>query len=241
MFTMRNFSLYLKYLLSRSSIIISNKSYCSIAHSVKLHNVRIFVAPGAHLEIGENVKINNSIVCVEKGSCVISENSIIGNSQNQQTRIIINDGSLFLGDHSKLSLYRIWIRFGGQCTIGCYTNINENSELRCDERISIGRYTGISYNVRIWDTNTHTLLNKQERRERRKKYFPYFGYETSKPKTAPVVIGNDCWIGEKASILKGSKLGNEVIVGYNCLLTGQEIPDKSTVVSQSILSVKSRP
>ena len=85
------------------------------------------------------------------------------------------------------------------------------------------------------------ISGKRTRRERTKQYFPYFGYENSKPKTAPVVIGDDCWIGEKASLLKGSKLGNEVIVGYNCLLTGQEILDKSTVVSQSILSVKSRP
>ena len=233
-------NIYIKYLFQRSFVKILCNSEYHIASTANLSNVEIFVAPGAKLYIGKNAKISNTIICVEKGECVIGDNSIIGKNSGHPTKIIINNGSMIVGDHSKLTLSRIWIRFGGKCQIGSYTNINEESEIRCDESISIGSYNQISYGVRIWDTNTHSILTKDERREMTRRYFPYFGYEKSRPKTSPIIIGDDCWIGEKASILKGTKIGNEVVCGYNCLLSGQEIPDNSQVVSKVVLDVKAR-
>ena len=58
-----------------------------------------------------------------------------------------------------------------------------------------------------------------------------------KPKTAPVIIGDDVWIGEKSSILKGTSLGNNVIVGYNTTLVGKHIPTNKTVVQKIELSI----
>ena len=234
-------NIHLKYLFRGNYVHSSSSAFLSISPSVSLHNVKIYVSPGAKLEIGEHVVINNTIICVEKGECVINDRCIIGPSSSEQmTHLIINKGKLFIDHHTKLSLERIWVRFGGSVMIGCYSNINADSEIRCDESMTIGSYNQISYGVRIWDTNTHSILSKEERRKTTEEFYPYFGYEKYKPKTAPVYIGDDCWIGEKASILKGTKLGNEVIVGYNCLLSGQSIPDKSMVVTKSVLDIRTR-
>ena len=67
--------------------------------------------------------------------------------------------------------------------------------------------------------------------------FPDSWFENEKPQTAPVVIGNGCWIGEKSSILKGTVLGDNVIVGYNTTMIGEKIPENKKVVQELKLRV----
>lgn len=236
-------NIHYRFLYYRNYVYAPSSAFLNISSTASLRNVKIYLSPGTKLVVSDGVDIRNAVICVEKGECIIHDNCIIGSPSKggaATTNIIINDGALHVDHHTKLSLDRIWIRFGGHLTIGCYTNINKGSEIRCDEQINIGDYNQISYGVRIWDTNTHTIFDKSERRRITEKYFPYFGYEISKPKTAPVFIGNDCWIGENTALLKGTKLGDEVIVGYNSLLSGHEIEDGSTVVTQTTLKIRKR-
>ena len=236
---MQILNIHLKYLLRGNYVHAPSSALLNISSSASLRNVKIYVSPGAKLEIGDNVSLNNAMICVERGECVIGERCIIGGASKLQiTHLIINDGSLHVDNHTKLSLDRIWIRFGGHVRIGRYTNINGGSEIRCDESVTIGSYNQISYGVRIWDTNTHNILSKEERRKVAEEYYPYYGYESSKPKTAPILIGDDCWIGEKASILKGTTVGEGAIVGYSCLLSGHEIPTNAVAVSKSVLDIR---
>ena len=97
---------------------------------------------------------------------------------------------------------------------------------------SIGDYNQISYNVMIWDTNTHNIYTPSKRRELTEKYYPFFGYEYEKPSTKPVKIGSDCWIAQNAAILKGTELEDEVIVGFCTILLGTSIPFGTTVVNK---------
>lgn len=224
------------YILQRSYVRICKGANLSIGRNVKIRNSRIIALPGANFSIADNVIIENATISISKGKCFIQEYSIVGTSS---TPVLINieEGEMFLDHHSKLSTRRIWIRYGGVLRIGHHTNINEGSEVRCDESVSIGDYNQISYQVNIWDTNTHCILPKEERRNLAERYFPYFGKELSKPITAPIQIGNDCWIGEKSSILKGCTIGDEVIVGYNTLLSNKEIPNGKKVVSDIKLRI----
>ena len=228
-----------KYLLNKSYLRICTGAKVRIGKNVKICNSRIIVTSGSHMEIGDNVCIENSIISVVNGICTICNNSIIGCTSNR-LMFNIEQGEIHIGHHSKISAFRFWVRFGGVISIGDYTNINSGSEIRCDEYVSIGSFNQISYNVNIWDTNTHNTLSREERRRVTISHYPYYGYEESKPKTKKIKIGNDCWIGEKASILKGTLIGDDVIVGYNCLLSNQMIPNATTVVSKCLLDIRKR-
>ena len=46
----------------------------------------------------------------------------------------------------------------------------------------------------------------------------------------PIVIGNNTWIGAKASILKGSIIGNNCLVGAHSLTRESLYPDGSLIV-----------
>lgn len=225
--------IFLRYaILCRSYVRVIGSGKITINGKARLHKVRIYIYPDANLEIGEYCNVRNSTISVVKGCCRIGDYSII-----EGTQVCIDNGQVSIGHHAKLALQRTWVRFGGKLVIGDYTNINARSEIRCDENVEIGSYNMISYNTRIWDTNTHTILSPVERRKSTIEHFPYFGWEDSKPDTKPTYIGDDCWIGENAVIMKGTHIGNETIVGYGTMIIGKVIPEHSRVVNERLLKV----
>ena len=54
---------------------------------------------------------------------------------------------------------------------------------------------------------------------------------------APVRIGRDCWIGANTVILRGVTIGDNVIIGANCLIH-QDIPSNSIVTHSETLTIK---
>lgn len=222
-----------KYIFSKTITRVFKGAECSISSRAKIRNSKIIVSSGAKLYIGNDVLIENAEIYIEKGSLIINDFSIIRSEKNNsKLKIIINKGEVMIGHHSKISCERIWVRFGGKLDIGNYTNINNGSEIRCDESIIIGSYNQISYNVRIWDTNTHNILERRQRRKIAEDHFPYFGYEKERPKTKPIKIGNDCWLGENAAILKGTIIGDGVNIGFGTIISGQCICEFTTVVQE---------
>ena len=43
-----------------------------------------------------------------------------------------------------------------------------------------------------------------------------------------IIIGNNCWIASNVVILKGTKIGNNCVIGAGCIVSGI-IPDNSIV------------
>lgn len=229
--TMINLGVRIKYLFDGSWVRTIKGCNCQISSDTKIKNSKIYVYQGATLTIGSGCVIENADICVEKGNVSIADNVIIRGDGQSRVNIIVNDGNLTLADYTKLSLHRIWIRFGGSVSIGEYTNINSGSEIRCDMHVEVGAFTRVSYNVKIWDTNTHSILPVEARRDVLKRKWPYYGYEQERPSSVPVKIGDDCWIGENAAILKGSNIGNASIVGFGTIIAGKTIPEYTKVVN----------
>ena len=127
----------------------------------------------------------------------------------------------------------IRVRFKGVLHIGRYTNINEETEIRVDDSVKIGNYNQISYKCVIWDTNTHNIYKDDKRRKLSEKHFPNLGYEYEKPKTKPISIGDDCWIGQEVAILKGVKVNNSSIIGFRTTLTNCEVGPHKIVVTKN--------
>lgn len=79
--------------------------------------------------------------------------------------------------------------------------------------IEIGNNTCIGGNVKILDNDFHPL-DVQARREDIKEQI----------KTKPIKIGNDCFIGCNALILKGTQLGDGCVVGAGAVVSGSFEP-----------------
>lgn len=224
-----------RWLFQRSYVRGVGNARIIIHEGVNIKNSHIITYPGTRLLIDKDAQLRNTKICLMHGSLTIGRNSIICGTKYQPMIIDINNGDMHIGHHNRLTCRKVWVRFGGKLTIGDHTNINSGSEIRCDERVDIGSYNQISYNVRIWDTNTHTILPAEERRKITVEKFPCFGYEDKRPKTAPVIIGNDCWIGEYSAILKGSKIDDRCIVGFGTIITGKTVPEDTTAINSNSL------
>ena len=220
-----------RYDFSKSDVRVIGSA--QIAKDVIIKKSSIYVDSTSKLIIENGCKLDGVTLSLTNGaSLIIGRQSILVKERNfYNSEYIVDSGTVKIDHHVLLQLQRLWVRFGGVLRIGSYTNLNYGSEIRCDERVEIGKYCMISYNVRIWDTNTHCKMNVAERRALAEKYFPALGMEVDKPKTAPVVIGDDCWLGEYSTILKGSSLSNGVTVGYRTTISNLSISENQTVVS----------
>ena len=93
---------------------------------------------------------------------------------------------------------------GAELEIGAPCVMNNGVEIICMDRISIGSNCLISRGVVIRDNDGgHQVLID--------------GYKA----TAPVEIGNHVWIGQGAMILKGSKIGDNAIIGAGAIVQGR--------------------
>lgn len=219
------------YKCKGSNVRVRSNSTFQCAKSAVIRNASVYIDEGSTLILEDGAQLFNCDVYVH-GTMCIGKHTKIG-SQKKRIQVTIDDGSMAVGHHSQVLFDKVWIRFGGQLSIGDYTNINQGGQLRTDESVSIGDYCMISYNVNIWDTNTHTFYPAEKRRELTEKYWPYYGREVEKPKTAPVAIGSDVWIGENVSILKGSSIGDASIIGYGCTLVDKQIEAGAKVVPET--------
>ena len=214
-----------------SSIIAFKQSTIRIGNSSFGKHVEI-IAEQSRVDIGNKVKLSNWKLMIEHDSSLNIGEAVVCEQGNYWCgpEWSISQGALVTIDHHNRLRNKFWVRFGAQVKIGSYNCINEGSEIRADERIEIGSYNMVSYNCRIWDTDTHCFYKDDTRRKMTEDMYPNIGVEKDKPKTKPITIGDDCLIGEGAVVLKGCEIGNKVKVGTRVIVSNIQVPDNSTVV-----------
>jgi acetyltransferase-like isoleucine patch superfamily enzyme len=99
----------------------------------------------------------------------------------------------------------------GLFKIGSNNYFNKNIKVACYENVTIGSNCLLADSVHIYDHNHNyddITCNIKDQ-----------GYKTS-----PVVIGDNVWIGAKATILSGVAIGNGAIVATGAVVT-RDVPE----------------
>jgi acetyltransferase-like isoleucine patch superfamily enzyme len=117
----------------------------------------------------------------------------------------------------------------GTCTIGDFTLLN-GALIMAEDKIDIGAYCLISWNVGIADSDFHPLEPAQRLIDAQA-LAPFFKDRPARPKlkTAPVRIADNVWIGMNAVILKGVTIGENSVVAAGSVVTKSVSPN--TVVA----------
>lgn len=127
---------------------------------------------------------------------------------------IVKYGSIYL--NGKLTLCDYASLFSsGNLTIGKNVFINKFSRIIAFEDIILGDNILIAQFVSILDHDHAYGFNLNS--------LCFKGYKTSK-----IQIGSNVLIGDKVSILKGTTIGDNVVIGANCVVRGK-IPSNSLV------------
>ncbi len=129
-------------------------------------------------------------------------------------RVVKKNGEVIIGDRTalwpgvKLSCIgtpaqKATLKIGARCSIG------DRTEIHCSDSVSIGNEVIIAWDCNILDRDYHAT-------------------DAGPEKTAPVVIGNRVWIGCRAIILKGIRIGDNAIVAAGSVVT-KDVPPNTLV------------
>lgn len=111
--------------------------------------------------------------------------------------------------------FNVTLKPDAKLIIGSNDFFNNDCSINCRHKIVIGENTIFGENVKLYDHNhrfNRCALKTQQ------------GF-----KTAPIIIGNNCWIGSNVVILKGVKIGDNSVIGAGVVLRHSVAPN--TVVS----------
>ena len=131
-----------------------------------------------------------------------------------------------IGRKAKLSLgkcvrvhsdSKIKVRKCSKCTIGDNVKINYNCMIICHNSINIGSGSEFGPSVYIYD-HDHKF-NKDH------------GVISDKFNTEPIVIGKNVWIGANTVILKGTKIGDNCVIGAGSIIKG-DYPSGSVIIQK---------
>lgn len=136
---------------------------------------------------------------------------------------IFRTARLQLGRNIQLeSMCDIKVCGNGFLKIGDLSYFNHFCMISCHERIEIGANCMFGPGVRIFDNNH--------------KFARSFGV-SSKLSTAPIKIGNNCWLASNVIILKGVTIGDNCVIGAGCIIN-KDIPANSLVRGNNNLLIE---
>ena len=119
----------------------------------------------------------------------------------------VDAGELHLGDDVRIwSAHRRTVLSGrGRLRLGDRCFVNVGTVLIAVEEISVGDDVAFGPEVYVVDSNSH-------------------GVEGRPHVTAPVRIGDGCWLGARSIVLPGVTIGRRVLVGAGSVVT-RDVPD----------------
>ncbi len=140
---------------------------------------------------------------------------------------VYGDGSLVIGERVILIGTVVPIELiahpGARITIGDETVINYGTSISAHEQVTIGDRCKIGHYVFIMDNHQHDLLDR-----------------TKLPPSYPIAIENGAWIGSRATILPGVRIGQNSVVGAGSVVT-RDVPRDTIVAGNPAKIVKSLP
>ncbi len=120
----------------------------------------------------------------------------------------------------------------GKLKVGAEVYIGDNTIISAAESIAIGDGTLIAHGVQIFDNTSHPLP-WLERQSHFRKLLGSRNVGNYSIPSAPVVIGEHCWLGLGSIILKGVTIGDRAVIGAGCVIS-KDVPPDTLVVGPEL-------
>ena len=156
--------------------------------------------------IKKGISVNSRIQITGNGNKVILEKGTI--LKNSLIKILGSDNVVHIHKDAFVSGAELWVEdHGCRIEIGERSFIGHHSHLACTEdsrALLIGRDCMISSNVQIRTGDSHSIMEENGNRIN---------------VAVSVSIGDHCWIGEGAKVLKGVVLDGDDVVSTGAIVT----------------------
>lgn len=125
---------------------------------------------------------------------------------------------------------------GGKVIMHEWSKVGPGTTITSVNRIEIGKDTAIASDVTIIDNNTHPL-NPEDRRYMRHTPHGSLERQPQHSANAPIIIGENVWIGTKSRIQKGVTIGDNAIIAANSVVT-HDVPANAIAAGNPAKIVK---
>ena len=133
------------------------------------------------------------------------------------TRLDLNGTVVFKGECQISSCSVLCVGKGASLVFGNHDNINDRATIICYSRIELGDYFNMSWDGTLCDNDFHVMKRVSDG----VKKAPY----------APIIIGDCCWVGQRATLLKGTTLPPHTTVQACALVTGHtRCPRENSII-----------
>lgn len=174
------------------------------------------------------------------GNAVLGDRAII-----HHTAKCINQGrkeQIEIGEHSEIK-GAVCCYGSGKIEIGKHFYMGGFSYIHAADSVHIGDGVIVSNHVRIMDNNSHPTDPEKRMEMSIAGSLQEDGtisplWSCTLAGHAPVIIEDNVWIGEFASIMKGVTVGKGSVVGAHCVVT-KDVPPYSVVAGNPARIVKS--
>lgn len=113
---------------------------------------------------------------------------------------------------------KVYVWEGGRLILNGNILLQNLSKIHCSNCIVIGQYNQISWESQIFDTNMHYLIDSDGNVKNHK---------------GTIEIGNYCWIGNRCTIQKGTKLPDYSVVASNSIVNKDFTDQPSGIIAGS--------
>jgi acetyltransferase-like isoleucine patch superfamily enzyme len=153
----------------------------------------------------------------------VSPHTVLGR-HSRILNLMGDPSAIRVGDHTHIEgdLQVFW--HGGKIHIGDWCYVGTGSRIWSKNSIVIGDDVLISHLVDIHDNTGHPRSAELRKKEARQQLSIGSGLAESHLESAPIVIEDRAWIGFKASVLKGVRIGEGAIVAAGSIVTKDVAP-----------------
>ncbi len=127
-------------------------------------------------------------------------------------------GRAYIGQSTK-----IYVQKNATLELGDDFKISAATSIFCCRSIVFGKNIQFSWDCLVMDSDTHSII--------------YEDGQLSQP-TKPVLFGDNIWIGCRCTILKGSNIPSNCVIGANTTITGQQFEGHSIIAGNPPRVVK---
>jgi acetyltransferase-like isoleucine patch superfamily enzyme len=146
-------------------------------------------------------------------------------------------GSVCIGHHVTLLDDELRCYRGGSISIGDFVWMSLRGQIVAAQHVEIGDYCIFGRDVYISDTNEHPTDPALRREQTIALLRDGIQPDRSAAASAPIVIGSDVWIGERAAIMKGVTIGDGATVAAMSVVT-RDVPPRAVVAGNPARVVK---
>lgn len=131
---------------------------------------------------------------------------------------LLFEGTAHIGRGSK-----IFVSSGAELVLGDNFAISASSQIVCHERIQFGKDVQLSWDCLFMDSDSHVILDEQ--------------MQPHNP-TKAIEVGDKVWVGCRSTILKGSVIPSDCVVGACSLVAGGDFASHSVIAGIPAKSIK---